>query len=335
MKSKRIGVVMGGAPSARETSIRCGRAVAFALEQAGHEVCEIELNPAQDLAEPLRRSNIDVAFLALQGRLGEGGCVQGLLELLQIPYTGSGVLQSALAMDKLKSKELFRLHNVPTPAYYVIPSHISREQLLETHGSFGYPAVVKPRREGGSVGVSRVNNAEELVKAVRAANAFDTEVLVERYIRGCEITVALLNGRVLGALEVASPTEIFDFAAKQQPNNVAYREPHALTPALQKNVLALAERAASALDVTGAVRVDMKVTENQNEYVLEVNTLPSLAEGSPFLRIAESAGYSLADLCESLLERAELGMKLPVAAKKATILPLNKAEEPGLRVAAG
>ena len=335
MKSKRIGVVMGGNPAARESSIRCGRAVAEALEQAGHDVCELELGPQQDPTEQLRRSNIDVAFLALQGRFGEDGCLQGLLEVLQIPYTGSGVLQSALAADKLKAKELFRLHNVPTPAYYVISSNASRERVLETHGSFGYPAIVKPRREGGSVGVTRVDDADGLVSAIRAASDFDTDVLVERFVRGCEITVGLLNGRVLGALEVVPFSGVLDYAAKQPHGLVEYRESTRLTPALQQNVLALAERAASALDVTGAVRVDLLVTENQNEHVLEVNTLPSLAGGSPYARIAEAAGFNLIDLCESLVEHASLGMKLPVVAKKASVVALNKPEDRGLRAVAG
>jgi D-alanine-D-alanine ligase len=322
--SKRIGVVMGGPLSAREASRRSGRAVVEALEQAGYDVAVLDLGPQQEPAEVLRRARFDVAFLALQGRYGENGCVQGLLELLQIPYTGSGVLQSALAADKLKAKELFRLHNVATPAYYALSSSATRERILDAHGSFGYPVIVKPRREGGRVGVTRVNDAEALVSAIHAVSAFDTDVLVERFVPGCEVTVGLLNGRVLGALEVAPLSGVFNVTTEPR-----------LSPVLRENVLHLAERAASALDVSGAVQVDLIVTDNQNEYVLEVNTLPSFADSSPFTRIAEAAGFNRVDLCRSLVDHASLGMKLPTVAQKASVVALNKAEERELRAVAG
>jgi len=335
MKSKRIGVVMGGTTT-REASLRCGKAIASTLEQAGHDVSRLDLNSHKDPAEVLRKARVDIALLALQGRYGEDGCVQVLLELLRIPYTGSGVLQSALASDKLKAKELFRLHNVPTPAYYVYSGDTRRERILETHGSFGYPAIVKPRRGGGSVGVTRVDNADALVAAIRAAAAYDGDVLVERFIRGREVTVAILNGRVLGAIEVAPRTGIFDSAAKRDSSLIDYHLPARLSPALSTNVLSLAERAASALDVAGAVRVDMLVTENQNEYLLEVNTLPAITAGSPFARIADAAGFDLLEICESLIDQAALRVKIPIpAARKADVVSLGKPEERGLRVVTG
>lgn len=336
MNSKRIGVVMGGTSTTRDASLRSGAAIARSLEQAGHTVCRVDLDGQKDPSEQLRKADLDVAFLALQGRFGEEGCVQGLLELLNIAYTGSGVLQSALAMDKLKSKELFRLHNVPTPAYYVFSGDTRTERILETHGSFGFPAIVKPRREGGSVGVTRVDDAEALVSAIRAAAAFDGDVLVERFIRGREVTVAILNGRVLGAVEISSSQGIWDCHAKRDPSLTTYHMPARLTATLQKNVLALAERAASALDVAGAVRVDLVVTDNQNEYVLEVNTLPAITHGSPFALIAEAAGYNLRSLCESLLESARSCHKrTAVPQKPAAVVQLGKAEDRNLRAVAG
>src|SRR6186713_309817 len=161
MSSRRVGVVMGGASAEREISLRSGQAVEAALERLGHDVTPIVLGAGTDPFLALSASGIDVAFLALHGRFGEDGCVQGLLELMQIPYTGSSVLSSALAMDKLKAKEMFRLHNVPTPPYYVLDAE-QADDIDEVHGSFGFPVVVKPRREGSSIGISRVASPSEL-----------------------------------------------------------------------------------------------------------------------------------------------------------------------------
>jgi D-alanine-D-alanine ligase len=164
---------MGGSSGERDVSLRTGRAVAKALEAAGHQVVRLELGAMEEAPAELARARIDVAFLALHGRYGEDGCIQGLLELMGIPYTGSGVLASALAMDKLKSKELFRLHNLPTPPYYVFGSGDTSADIEEVHGSFGYPVVVKPRREGSSIGVSKASNASELGRAVDVALEHD------------------------------------------------------------------------------------------------------------------------------------------------------------------
>src|SRR5436190_19364280 len=143
MKAKRVGVVMGGSSAERDVSLLSGKAVAVALEQAGYDVVRLVLDSGPAAVKALAEARLDVAFLALHGRLGEDGCIQGLLEMLEIPYTGSGVMASALAMDKLKSKELFRLHNVPTPPYYSIEKG-STADLEEIHGSFGFPVIVKP-----------------------------------------------------------------------------------------------------------------------------------------------------------------------------------------------
>jgi len=335
MKSKRVGVVMGGSSAEREISRLSGRAVAKALEQAGHDVVRIDLGSQPDPVEQLQRARIDVAYLALHGRFGEDGCVQGMLELLGIPYTGSGVLESALAMDKLKSKEMFRLHNVPTPSYYVFSAPPNRDTILETHGSFGYRAMVKPRREGSSIGLSLAHDDDSLVEAIRNAAEHDRDVLVERFVRGKEITVGILNGRVLGALEIAPANGIYDYAAKYTPGMTEYHVPARLTPALYRNVLNLAERAADSLGVTGAVRVDMIVTENQNEYVLEVNTLPGMTPTSLLPKIAEAAGYGLVELCDAILSSARLHVQGLRPARKAPVVPLAQPEERSLRVVAG
>lgn len=298
---------MGGTSAERDVSLRSGDAVVRALKLLGYDVAGIVMEDLVDLGRRLRHADIDVAFLALHGRYGEDGCVQGLLEMLGIPYTGSGVLSSALCMDKVKSKEMFRLHNVPTPPYYAIDSGWIGS-LDEQHGSFGFPVVVKPRREGSSIGVTKVNDRTELHAAVAEATSFDGGALVERFVRGTEVAVGLLDGRVLGAIEVVpgSASGLYDYEAKYESNSTQYFMPARLDGARYQGVLNLAERAARALDCRGAVRVDLIVTEGQNEYVLEVNSLPGMTETSLLPKIAGAAGYDFPSLCEAILQSARL-----------------------------
>lgn len=314
----RVGVVMGGTSSEREVSLRSGEAVASALEQLGHEVLRLELGGGLDALEQLSSADIDVAFLALHGKQGEDGCVQGALEMLGIPYTGSGVLASALSMDKLKTKELLRLHNVPTPPYYTV-SRSESARLKEAHGSFGFPVVVKPRREGSSVGVARAHNLKELKDAVSTALLFDESVLVERFVQGAELAVAILDGRVLGAIEIEPAFGLYDYHAKYESQETSYHLPVRLEPTRLRGVLNLAERTAEALDVRGAARVDMIVTPGMNEYVLEMNTLPGMTESSLLPKIASAAGYDFPTLCQAILETARLdsGMTLQTLERSA------------------
>lgn len=306
--SKRIGVVMGGSSGEREVSLQSGAAVAFALEARGHDVVPVVLGEAfgPEVAQTLHKARIDVAFLALHGRNGEDGCIQGLLELSRIPYTGSGVLASALAMNKLKAKEMFRLHNVPTPPYYTVNSGFDVAGLATTHGSFGFPVIVKPRGEGSSLGVTKASSLEELARALEAALEYDDEAIVERFVTGIEVNVGILDGRVLGAIEITPAGGIYDYEAKYTPGRTEYFMPARLSPTRYRGVLNLADRAARSLGCTGAVRVDLLVTSGENEYVLEVNTLPGMAETSLLPKIAAAAGYDFPKLCEAILDGARL-----------------------------
>ncbi|HKQ70005.1 MAG TPA: D-alanine--D-alanine ligase [Polyangiaceae bacterium] len=306
MKKPRVGVIMGGTSGEREISLKSGSAVAAALLARGHDVVRIVLSEGGDPGLALRRSGLEVAFLALHGRLGEDGCVQGLCELYGIPYTGSSVLASALAMDKVKSKELFRLHNLPTPPYYTVSAGDDLADLEEIHGSFGFPVVVKPRGEGSSLGVTLAKSLSELGRALSMALELDEVALVERFVAGKEVEVGILNGRVLGAIEVAPKKGIYDYEAKYTPGMTDYYMPARLPAARYGGVLNLAERAAHVLGCSGGVRVDLLVTEGQNEYVLEVNTLPGMTETSLLPKIAEAAGYDFGRLCEAILESARV-----------------------------
>jgi D-alanine-D-alanine ligase len=301
MKDKHVGVLLGGTSAEREISLKTGEAMFEALRDKGYRVTKIYVD--EDIDRTLRQTPIDVAMLGLHGTYGEDGCIQGLLELMGIPYTGSGVLASALAMDKLKAKELFRLHNVPTPAYYAIDES-QIDDLEEIHGSFGFPAFIKPRRSGSSVGAGRARSPEELRQRCEEAARFDSSILVERYIQGREVTVGIFDGRALGAVESVPKGAFYDYKSKYQSGQSEYHLPPRLSPTRYKGVLNIAERAARSLGCTGACRVDLLVTEGENEYVLEVNTLPGMTPTSLLPKIAAAAGMNFGDLCETILLHA-------------------------------
>ena len=299
MRTKRIGVLCGGLSAEREVSLRTGEAICATLVDRGYDAVRIYVDRDLDLA--LRQTRIDVAFLALHGRYGEDGCVQGLLELMGIPYTGSGVMASALAMNKVKAKELFRLHNLPTPPYYTLAAgaHVG-----EAHGAFGFPAVVKPACEGSSVGVSIVRDLGELEAAGDEAFRFDDQILVERYIAGREVSVAVLNDRPLGAIEIVPSRTFYDYGAKYTAGTSEYHLPARLGPERYRGVLTQAALAHRALGCSGATRVDMIVSERGNEYLLEVNTIPGMTATSLLPKIAAHAGLDFGALLEEMLGAA-------------------------------
>ena len=306
MQSRKIGVLLGGLSSEREVSLRTGEAVLVALRERGHDAVPIYVDRDVDVA--LRQEQIDVAFIALHGRWGEDGCIQGLLELLGIPYTGSDVMASALAMHKGKAKELFRLHNLPTPAYYTLGSG-DLGDLAGLHGDFGFPCVVKPIREGSSVGVAICQSPEQLGPAIERALCFDDEILVERFIAGKEVSVAILDDRTLGAVEIAPRAGFYDYANKYTRGATDYFVPPRLSPERYRGVLAQALRAHLALGCHGATRVDMIVSDSGNEFVLEVNTVPGLTPTSLLPKIADAAGISFGELCELMLAGASLATR--------------------------
>jgi len=303
MKSKKIGVLMGGLSAERDVSLKTGEAVWAALTERGHDAVRVFVD--RDLELVLRQERIELAFLALHGRYGEDGCVQGMLELMGIPYTGSDVLSSALAMNKVKAKEIFRLHNLATPSYYLLPRSRA-EQVAEEHGGFGFPAVVKPCGEGSSVGVSIAHDLAELEAACEQAFRFDDQVLVERFVEGTEVSVAILNDRPLAAIEIAPKESFYDYSAKYSAGRSEYHLPARLSPERYRGVLTQALLAHQALGCAGATRVDMIVSERGNEAILEVNTLPGLTATSLLPKMAHHAGMSFADLAEEILGGARL-----------------------------
>ena len=301
MTQRRVGVLLGGWGEEKDISVKTGEAIAAALEKRGHQVTRIIAGPGLDQA--VRGAAIDVAFLALHGRMGEDGKVQGLLEVMGVPYTGSGVLASALAMNKGFAKKLFRQHNLATPAGYVV-TRTQVDQVEELHCDLGFPCVVKPASGGSSVGLSLVHTREQLRDAVAVACRYGGEALVERYVKGKEVTVAILGGEVLGSCEISSPSATFDYATKYE-GGARYHLPPRLSATRIANLEAMALTAYRALGCRGAARIDFICPEVGNEVLLEVNTLPGMTPTSLLPKIAKAAGLGFEELCERLLALAE------------------------------
>ncbi len=302
MKTKRIGVLMGGLSAEREVSLKSGAAVQEALRSRGYDSVAIDVG--RDLAEALRRERVEAAFIALHGRYGEDGCVQGLLELVGIPYTGSGVLASALAMHKLYSKQAF------AAAGLTITPHVAvrrGEGLTADQLPFELPVVVKPVQEGSSVGVSIVKEPERLQAALDAAFGYDDLVLVEAYVKGQEVQVGILDDRPIGAIEITPKREFYDFEAKYTDGMAEHHFPARLSPDRYKRVMELGLKAHQALGCAGYSRADFLVTGEGDCYLLEVNTLPGMTALSLLPEIArKGAGLSFDELVERILSSAAL-----------------------------
>lgn len=299
---KKVAVLHGGLSSEREVSLATGRACAEALRSRGYDVLLLDVD--LEVAARLHAEKVEVAFNALHGRWGEDGAIQGLLEASGIPYTGSGVLASALGMDKPLSKLLFRDAGLRVIEYRLFP----RERAAAISVAdlpFGLPAVVKPGAEGSSVGVHVVREAAALAAACADAARYKGGVVVERYVKGTEVNVAVLDGKALGAIEIVPSREFYDYVAKYTPGMTQYFYPPRLPAADVAAVSAAAERAYAVLGCAGVARVDFIVAEG-GPYVLEVNTLPGMTATSLVPKIAAGNGISFPDLCERLLEGAAL-----------------------------
>ena len=282
--------------------MKTGEAIVAALGSAGHGVTRIFAGPGLDKA--LRASEVEVAFVALHGRMGEDGKVQGLLEVMELPYTGSGVMGSALAMNKPFAKKLFRLHNLPTPAGYTVRRG-EEEQAEQRHGDLGFPCIVKPSCGGSSVGVQRVDGAPQLAAALACATRYGGEALVERRICGRELTVGILADEVLGSCEVAFDSDTFSYASKYQ-GGARYHLPPRLSATRIANIEALALSAYRALGLRGYGRVDLIASEDENDVLLEVNTLPGMTRTSLLPKIARARGMRFEQLVERILALATL-----------------------------
>ena len=326
----RIAVLMGGTSAERDVSLASGIRITEALRKAGHDVVAVDTvagvlsaSDEQRLlaggvvktvppdTKALVRMNAamqgtlkslpqaDVLFLALHGGQGEDGTLQALLDLTGVPYTGSGHLASALAMDKDLSKHLFRAAGVPTPDWLMAPATIE-----EVRAALGLPVIVKPSKQGSTVGLSIVKKPEELQPAIDAAYEHDDEVMIEQFIAGRELTVGILGDVALPVGEIIAKHEIYDYECKYTPGMAVEEFPAKLSDEETRTVQELARRAFVALKLRGYARIDFRMATDGSFYCLEANTLPGMTQTSLIPQAAAAAGISFPELCDRIVQLA-------------------------------
>jgi D-alanine-D-alanine ligase len=307
LKSKKIAVIMGGRSGEREVSLRSGKRVLNSLKSQGFKA--ISLDADEKLIENLKKNKIDIAYIMLHGKFGEDGTVQGLLEHFGIPYTGSGILASALAMHKVAAKRIFQATGIPTPQYLPIDPDVSvAKQCEKIKRIFPFPLVVKPTSEGSSLGVSIVKDEDKLEKVLSETVEKFKDVFIEEYIKGKEVTVGILGrGEDLTALpilELKPKAEFYDYKAKYTAGGTDFILPAKLPRELYKYTQETALRAHKALGCHGVSRVDIIVSGDHTPYVHEVNTIPGMTEASDLPAEAQYAGISFDELVVKILESA-------------------------------
>ena len=291
----RVAVLAGGKSAERPVSLKSGAAVHQGLRNLGL-IAEL-VDPADKSVETLK--GFDAAFIALHGRGGEDGVIQGVLEHLEIPYTGSGVMASAIGMDKVRTKQLWKGAGLPTPAFYVS----GRDEA-----DLGYPVIVKPAHEGSSIGMAKADNAEELAEALVAAEKFDQDVLVEAWVNGPEYTVAVLGDEALPAIRLQTPHAFYDFEAKYQSDSTEYLCPAGLDDADEQALRQLALTAFRVAGCRGWGRVDVMRDAQGQWQLLEVNTVPGMTDHSLVPMAAKATGRDFDVLVgEILLDALERG----------------------------
>lgn len=292
----RVAVLYGGHSAEREVSLQSGAAVLAALQAANIDA--VGIDTATDFFAQLHEQQVDRAFIALHGGDGEDGRVQALLSYLDIPYTGSNTAASALAMDKLRSKQLWLGIGLPTPRFANLSEKTDWEKVLS---ELGGKAMVKPSHEGSSIGMSRVSSAEELKAAYETARGFDTSVIAEALIEGPEYTVAILGDQVLPPIRLETNNVFYDYEAKYLSEETRYHCPCGLDPESESKLKKLALEAYRSLGCDGWGRVDVMADEDGNFFVLEVNTVPGMTSHSLVPMAAKAAGVSFEELVVRIL----------------------------------
>ncbi|MEW6557487.1 MAG: D-alanine--D-alanine ligase [Elusimicrobiota bacterium] len=294
MNIKKIGVIYGGKSSEREISLKTGSAIADALKKEKFNVVLID-SGKKYFIKKLMASKIDFAFIALHGPLGEDGTMQGLLEVLGIPYSGSGVLASAIAMNKIYTKRIFEFENIPTPKWQVIPN--SKSQIPNSK----LPVVIKPAHQGSAIGVTIVRKKSQLKRAIKTALKYDDKAIVEEYIDGKEITVPILGDKPLTPIEIIPKNEFYDFYSKYANGG----SKHIIPPRLPGKIIEKAKKlgllAHKSLGCCAMSRVDMIVDKKNKIYVLEVNTIPGMTKTSLFPEAARFDGLSFSEMLKKII----------------------------------
>ncbi len=307
-KQLNIAVLYGGDSAEREVSLRSGQAIANGLSAAGFKVMLVDTQQ-QDLLN-LTTANVDLAFIALHGRGGEDGCIQGALEYLGIPYTGSGVLGSALSMDKIRSKQVWQALNLPTAPFLSVNKHdykLADASIILAE--LGGKVMVKPANEGSSIGMAMAETSEQLHQALQTAFVYDESILIEAWIEGPEYTIAILGEQALPVIHMETPHEFYDYSAKYQASTTQYHCPCHLTAEQEKHVQQLALQAFRATGAQGWGRVDLMRDLSAEKFeqqwrLLEVNTVPGMTETSLVPKAANVAGYSFSELVHEIVKLA-------------------------------
>ena len=292
----RVAVLFGGKSAERAVSLKSGAAVLEALQSAGVDAFGIDVG--DDFLQRLAAEKIDRAFIVLHGRGGEDGSMQGLLECAGIPYTGSGILASALAMDKLRTKRVWLSLGLPTPAHATLASE---EDCHAAAAELGFPLFVKPAHEGSSIGMAKVADVDALIAAWKDASRYDSQVLVEQMIDGPEYTVAMLRGQVLPPIALGTPHSFYDYDAKYLANDTQYRIPCGLSADKEAELKALTARACEAVGTQGWARADVMQDASGQFWLLEVNTVPGMTDHSLVPMAARAAGLDFQQLVLAIL----------------------------------
>jgi D-alanine-D-alanine ligase len=302
MNFGKVAVLLGGKSAERPVSLKSGGMVLAALRSRGVDAQAFD--PSTQGIDGLLAQRFDRVFIALHGRFGEDGTVQGILEWLGIPYTGSGVLASALAMDKLRTKQLWHARGLPTPAYEQLSA---RSDFAAVAQRLGLPIMVKPVNEGSSIGMTKVRVATGLDEAYALAVNYDRAVIAERFIEGTELTGAILGDEALPLIRLETPRDFYDYDAKYVANDTRYILPSGLDDATERTLRQLCLDAFRALGCRGWGRVDLMLDRAGKPYLLEVNTSPGMTDHSLVPMAARAVGLSYEDLCIRILEGACVG----------------------------
>lgn len=305
-KNKKIAVLLGGISKEREISLRTGNAIADGLRRCGYNVQTIDVQGGFELVDKLNHEKPDAVVIALHGKFGEDGCVQGFLEMLRIPYTGGGVLASAVGMDKIVCKRLAEKLGIPCPLDEVFDLEKSSAESFAKNLSLNLPVIVKPSREGSTINMTIVHEQKELAPAINTALKSDNMVLVEEYISGREVTVGMINGDALPPLEIAPKSGFYDYKSKYTKGATEYIVPARIGEKISEKLKLWTTQIYNAIECDGTARADFIVTKEEKGYFLEINTIPGMTELSLVPKAAAHIGISFDDICEKLLNGAKL-----------------------------
>ena len=308
MKDKHIIVLMGGPSAEAEVSRRTGAAIAEALITKGYHVSTLELNP-RTVLQDIENLKGDVVFNAIHGRYGEDGALQGLLEMAEIPYTGSGIMAHSVGMNKKVSKDVFKGAQIPTAESVSYNGNLqSKEDIIkDIEAKFSLPVVLKPATQGSSIGVTIVKEQGQLAKAVTEALTYDPILVVEQYLNGREFTVSVLDGKALAIIEIRPHSGEYDYTSKYTAGATDYLVPAPISDTMTKEMQAIGELVYREVQASGAIRVDVMTDDKDNMYVLEYNTIPGMTATSLVPKASREVGIDFPELCEKILLTAGYG----------------------------